>query len=148
MIEQLPGATRVAVEVMCRRIERKFYQFNRTRVSIIILPASETKAMPESEVENLILAHIYEAFKVNWPQIASPCRKRFIVSARHLYFLLMRKYTAWSTLRIGGKVGVDHTTVVNGVKRMKDLLDVNDSIITPVVESFIEALPAHIKAIR
>ena len=64
---------------------------------------------------------------ITWQQLKSPTRKREITEARHLFCWFAYKnfgYTLSSTGEMLG--GRDHTTVLNAINRISDLIDVKD----------------------
>jgi chromosomal replication initiation ATPase DnaA len=59
-------------------------------------------------------------------------RKREVVELRFLASLLLRKYYPGITLKQIAQLygGQDHTSVMNGLARANDLLDINDPVFT------------------
>lgn len=58
------------------------------------------------------------------PEILGKSRKSEIVEARHLLCYSLRK--RHTTSEVGRMVNIDHSSVVHAVKKIKDLLSIND----------------------
>jgi hypothetical protein len=55
-------------------------------------------------------------------------RARGLVLCRHAYYFLAREKMGLKLAEIGEVFGSDHTTVIHGIKKVKDMLSINDEI--------------------
>lgn len=85
---------------------------------------------------DLIINMVADHMNIPYNDIISPKRSKDIVIARQIVMLLCRKHLAHHTLtQIGDALGGrDHTTIINGLERIKELMD-NDSNLRITVEA-------------
>jgi len=94
-----------------------------------IIPGLKERPKPEdirSELFMLQSEHIMKViskhFKMSIEQMIKTGRKREVVQARRITYYFLRKYTRLSLKNIGELVGgKDHTSVIHGLKSLKDL---------------------------
>ena len=55
-------------------------------------------------------------------KISVKSRRRNLVEARHIYCLIVRKYTDYSLAIIGKEINRDHATVLHSIRRAKEFL--------------------------
>ena len=60
--------------------------------------------------------------------IRSQNRARGLVLCRHAYYFLARQKMGLKLAEIGEVFGADHTTVIHGVQKVKDMLSIGDEI--------------------
>jgi len=60
--------------------------------------------------------------------IRSQNRARGLVLCRHAYYFLARQKMGLKLAEIGEVFGADHTTVIHGVQKVKDMLSIEDEI--------------------
>lgn len=88
------------------------------------------KYIDGTEVEKRIRI-VCEATGIPQKDVFSKSRKAEIVEARHLLCYLLNKDL--TTMDVGKVMGLDHSTVVHAVKKIKDLLSINDKRIVELV---------------
>lgn len=66
-------------------------------------------------------------------------RKQAYVLPRHICFFLLKSLFPISFQEIGDIFGKDHTTIMHGVKRIKDEMK-NDKELAAIIERLLEAL--------
>ena len=59
-------------------------------------------------------------------ELKEKSRKRNLVFARHLIFYFAKNKTQLTLVSIGEPFGFDHTTVLHGIQKINDYLDVKD----------------------
>ena len=80
-------------------------------------------------MRNLIIKIVERHTGISKDVMSSRTRKREILQARFTYYKLTQIYTKYSLSEIGQFVNYpDHSTVLNGIKTINDLLDTNKSI--------------------
>jgi hypothetical protein len=60
--------------------------------------------------------------------IRSQNRARGLVLCRHAYYFIARQNMGLKLAEIGEVFGADHTTVIHGVQKVKDMLSIGDEI--------------------
>lgn len=74
-------------------------------------------------------------------EVLKRCRKREIVTARQLICFYAKRYSRMSHKKISERLGyLDHTTSVNGIKVIKNLIDTNNEDVTDAVTQINELL--------
>ena len=73
-----------------------------------------------------ILYFVRVTLNISQEQLDSISRDTPIVKARRLFFSLAKEYTSISTTKIGEMVSKDHSTVLHGLKKMKEFGETND----------------------
>jgi len=66
--------------------------------------------------------------------IRSQNRARGLVLCRHAYYFLARQKMGLKLAEIGEVFGADHTTVIHGVQKIKDMLSIGDEITCQFIE--------------
>lgn len=61
-------------------------------------------------------------------EIRSQNRARGLVLCRHAYFYIAREKLGLKLAEIGEVFGSDHTTVIHGINKVKDMLSIDDII--------------------
>lgn len=77
--------------------------------------------------ESEAIRAVAEEYGVTAPQIMGRSRKSRIAEARHVAMLLLRTDSGLSTVRIGKLLQRDHSTVVVGIRNVKDLASVDNA---------------------
>lgn len=62
-------------------------------------------------------------------------RARNVVTARHLFSWLSRKYTGATLLEIGSYINRDYTTVIHSIQKVNELISVKDEIILNTISA-------------
>lgn len=76
-----------------------------------------------------VVKAIEEHSKINWERIKSKSRKREICYPREICYYILYKYTTLSANSIGKMIGGrDHTSVLHGKNRLKDLMDTEPAV--------------------
>ena len=76
-----------------------------------------------------IAAIVSEYVQIPIQKFIAKRRKRELVYARYLCMFFCKQYTMLSLKSIGFLIsGRDHTTVMNGVKELKALMDTNETV--------------------
>lgn len=89
---------------------------------------------------DLIIKTVSEHMNVSADDIKSKKRSQDIATARQIVMYLCREYTVLSLKSIGNAVGgKDHTTVMNGVKRIEGKIN-KDSEITSTINTIIKKI--------
>jgi hypothetical protein len=93
-----------------------------------------------------ILEIITEEYDVTVDEIFSKCRKRFIVDARYVVFAMLRRNLRMTLTDIGRYFeGRDHTTVMHGISKFKDLYETDDVYRNKVNRVYCKLKIKHIK---
>ena len=66
--------------------------------------------------------------------IRSQNRSRGLVLCRHSYYFLARQNMGLKLAEIGEVFGADHTTVIHGVQKVKDMLSIGDEITSQFID--------------
>ena len=66
--------------------------------------------------------------------IRSQNRGRGLVLCRHAYYFLARQNMGLKLAEIGEVFGADHTTVIHGVQKVKDMLSIGDEITSQFID--------------
>lgn len=88
-----------------------------------------------------VMSAISDVFEVEIGDLSGPSRDRNIVTARHLFCYLMRKYTGHRLKRIGLFIDRDHSTVIYGSKRMVELIE-----LYPEIKAKVERVEKELKS--
>jgi hypothetical protein len=67
-------------------------------------------------------------------EIRSQNRARGLVLCRHAYYFLARQNMGLKLAEIGEVFGADHTTVIHGVQKVKDMLSIGDQITSQFID--------------
>lgn len=82
-------------------------------------PRIKTTNHQLQHIESMVCQH----FNVDPGKLGLKTRKSEVVEARHFIFLFMRANTTLSLKAIGQRYNRDHTTVMAGIDRIRDLMD-------------------------
>lgn len=74
---------------------------------------------PPEPTLHAIIHKVCEVSRVRLTDIKSMQRGKHIVHARMIYYWVARKHTSKSSTQIGAVAGKDHSTILNGVSRVK-----------------------------
>lgn len=66
--------------------------------------------------------------------IRSQNRARGLVLCRHVYYYIAREKMGLKLVDIGSVFGSDHTTVIHGISKVKDMLSIGDEITQQFVD--------------
>ena len=66
--------------------------------------------------------------------IRSQNRGRGLVLCRHAYYFIARQNMGLKLAEIGEVFGADHTTVIHGVQKVKDMLSIEDEITSQFID--------------
>jgi len=66
--------------------------------------------------------------EVTRQDISRACRDNEVVLARYVYFYICRSLTRCSYSKIGQSVNKDHATVLHGVRKMNDWLEIDKTV--------------------
>ena len=67
-------------------------------------------------------------------EIRSQNRARGLVLCRHVYYYIAREKMGLKLVDIGSVFGSDHTTVIHGITKIKDMLSIEDEITCQFVD--------------
>lgn len=87
-----------------------------------------------------IEAIILKVFQLTKKDLLFGTRKYSIIGARQSLAYLAKKYTTMTFNEIGRKLNKNHTTIIYAVKKIQDLLDVNDGFISERIENCINEI--------
>ena len=71
-----------------------------------------------------LYARILNEYGITEDELKSPMRDRSIVNVRHALFYYLRHRRNFSTVKIGSIFNRDHSSVINGCKRVENWLDI------------------------
>lgn len=83
--------------------------------------------------ENLLLVISFVS-GLSQDAILSQNRSRGLVLCRHAYFYIAREKLGLKLAEIGEVFGCDHTTVIHGINKVKDMLSIQDEITCNMVD--------------
>lgn len=72
---------------------------------------------------DIILRYVCEEFEMTEEQLHERSRRWQILRPRQVFMWLCKKYTNITLLRLGKIFGQDHTTAINGVNHIQQLMD-------------------------
>lgn len=61
-------------------------------------------------------------------------RTRGLVLCRHVYFYIAREKLGLKLAEIGEVFGCDHTTVIHGIRKIKDMISIEDEITCNLID--------------
>jgi hypothetical protein len=67
-------------------------------------------------------------------EIKGQNRARGLVLCRHVYYYIAREKMGLKLVDIGSVFGSDHTTVIHGIRKVKDMLSIDDEITSQFVD--------------
>ena len=71
-----------------------------------------------------LYGRILNEYGITEDELKSPMRDRSIVNVRHALFYYLRHRKNFSTVKIGSIFNRDHSSVINGCKRVENWLDI------------------------
>ena len=77
---------------------------------------------------NNIVQSVCDCFGLSLNDLQKKRRNRDLVTARHLCYYFLRKYTDSTLKEIGGYFNHDHTTVLHGRDKVDDFIKIKDSV--------------------
>lgn len=136
------AATQTTTHDIIRIAERQIKTKTGMAVTLVLCPSENTRKAPEQ-----MLRVIANALNTNAQYFQQKGRKREIVELRFLTALLLRRYYPNITLKqiallFGGQ---DHTSVMNGLTRATELLEINDPLFTSRYDIAIGAVSSWLK---
>ena len=108
---------------------------------ILEIETSKTTTIPNNEKlinPVVIINNVAKLYNISNSDITGSSRKKEIVNARHIIMYILKQEFNMPYKEIGVLLGNrDHTTVMNGVEKTKELLYKDKNLIT-VIESIIK----------
>jgi chromosomal replication initiation ATPase DnaA len=99
-------------------------------IRLIVVPVPEGEYVAFDTIKSVVC----KVTGIPFQKVLHPSKEAEIVQARHLISFYAIAYSGLSLQKIGVRIGgKHHTTVRNGVQRIKDLLESNDMKITELV---------------
>lgn len=92
-----------------------------------------------------VIAAVCELFDVRQEELLGKKRIAKISKARMVLYYLGYRNTSHSTTTLGNYLDRDHTTVVHGVKKCKDMMDTNNSFAYKVEQTHLTALKNEVQ---
>lgn len=81
----------------------------------------------------MIKKMICSYYDITWNELISPRRSNRLVHARQVAYFIIKNHTTLSYPQIGRKFGGrDHTTVLHGVNKIKNLIETNPDVAAEV----------------
>lgn len=92
-------------------------------------------------ISEMIIKVVGNKLEIPSAMIVGKTRKREIVEARHIAMTLIKNNTSLSLKAIGLLFGKrDHSTVINSVRKVKELIEVNDRVLVPKYNLIVNSL--------
>jgi chromosomal replication initiation ATPase DnaA len=127
---------------ICISDKKQYITTDDMRITLVLSLYGNGTKSPDKMLEVIAAAsHMqYDYFKTK-------TRKREIVELRFMAALLLRKYYPNITLKEIARLygGQDHTSVMNGLARANELLDINDPVFTYKYQNAVYAINRWIK---
>ena len=102
----------------CKKILKDFINYNNKSINV-------------ESIQNLVASY----FNLNIQEMLSPRRSRSLARPRQIAMYLAKKYTSKSLPDIGRKFSNrDHTTVIHAVRKIDQLMQLDESIKKNVIE--------------
>jgi chromosomal replication initiator protein len=95
--------------------------------------------MPPGKIIEIVCNH----YDLQFEALATKCRIKEHVHARHVIFYFLKKHTKMTLKTMGEMFNRDHTTVIHGVEKLHDIIETE-----PEVKADIELLQAAIIEMR
>lgn len=93
-----------------------------------------------------IMRQYFENFQIDFTLKG---RRRDVVDARHICYFLIKKYTGLSLEQIAQLIGnQDHSTVIHGISKVKNLLSSGDNEITGHVNALSELIESSFNTVE
>lgn len=83
--------------------------------------------------KDIIIKAVCDHFSIYKHEIMSRRRKKELTHARYIAFMLLYKYTAMNKSEIGKEFYLDHTSIIHGMKRMKEIFETKDYLMDDYV---------------
>lgn len=117
-------------------IAPKLKRMPKISVPKVVLPKKIEKPIPtirahfritlrspfRSPTADLILPAVYKAFGVPESDLRSHCRRRDIAWPRMAAYLMFSEVMQWSLTRVGAYFKRDHTTILYGLRKARELI--------------------------
>lgn len=133
--------------IICKA-EEEILSITGRRIRLIPQRMELADAMPVKKLNerDLLLRNIICTLcGVTWEQLTSKSRKKEIVSARHLYSSYARTHLKLTFKEIGKNIGGrDHTTIINSLNCVRNLMFVRDDMMVRFVKAINEELKTAI----
>ena len=130
MAQQVNIAEMPVVRDVLRQATTKIGKLTGVRV---LLEVRYVKSDKPDENKMVLIKIIENAFELPWAKIISKKRSHKLVDARHAYMYFATTYLKQSLSATGKDLGFrDHTTVLHGIRKMKDFFEVGDPIIETI----------------
>jgi chromosomal replication initiation ATPase DnaA len=84
-----------------------------------------------------IMSVVTKVCNVSYEDISGTCRKNNIVTARHLFFYIAVRLEKQTLIRVARMTNKDHTTVINGVRHVENMLFTKDHVFTTAYNDII-----------
>ena len=94
-------------------------------MNYIIFPGLKIKKIKTLNTDNIIQS-VCDSFHTSLDNIKRKKRKRELVTARHLCYYFLRKYTDNTLKEIGFFFNTDHTTVIHGCNKIEGFLEIKE----------------------
>jgi hypothetical protein len=105
-----------------------------------VLPVSEPAPLPRPvkplprEPKRRVAHIVVEHYKVGWPDLCGPLRIGHVVRPRQVFCYVCHRIIGESLPRIGRFIDRDHSTVLNGVIRIEELMLTNEKLAQDVAQ--------------
>lgn len=96
-------------------------------MSPYIVPGLKFKQIKVLNANNIIQS-VCDCFNLSFNDIQKKYRGRDLITARHLCYYFLRKYTDNTLKEIGCYFNHDHTTVIHGRNKIDGYIKIKDSI--------------------
>ena len=98
---------------------------NIEQINYMAIPGLKFRDEMVFDSKNIIIT-ICNHLGITHNQLKSGCRERDYFTSRHLCFYFLRKYTNETLSAIGKLFNKDHTTVIHGIAKINDFLEIRD----------------------
>lgn len=98
-----------------------------------ILPPLPPASLPREPKRRVALI-VVEHYKVGWPDLCGPLRIGHIVRPRQVFCYICHRVCRESLPRIGRFISRDHSTVINGVLRIEQLMLTDEKLAQDVAQ--------------
>jgi chromosomal replication initiation ATPase DnaA len=122
MSNQIIKNVPTSVLSILKETEEKIYQ-------VLKRPVNVQYTVKIHNISNDIIVNaICDEFNLTWSDIIKRNKEHPILIARQLYAWLSRNYTGKSTNEIGRRLGQDHSTAINSLKKVNDMIQAGDPL--------------------
>lgn len=91
---------------------------------------------PGNAIKAEILEYVLRSFDVTLEALRSPSREGVLVDARGCYIYLCRRLLDTNYVVLGWDLDRHHATAIHGFIRLRNLLEIGDTRVTPVIDHF------------